>query len=230
MCYILRHIELGEGSQPDSWTIRKTGYYQKFRTCDLQSYSLLIQPSAALIRQVTRVLQPGPITGDYPSHWTSFPLMALHSLSIHWRAYTNFLAAKIEEIHAKFKFEDLSSSRRAAKPVSTAEIALVTFRDLQDLQTFVDAGLHAIHVLELNCDVLGMMAVDMEKLRVMEWRRNLHAARYLELADLIQLKLREQTFCKKGLQSICRRAEQISTMVRSYFLAVYNTAYQDYTG
>lgn len=103
---------------------------------------------------------------------------------------------------------------RRSEPQTSAELARVTFTDLRTLQTFVDKGLHSIHVLGLNCDVLQVMLEDCSKIKLLEEQiQNGELQRYHEFQGVIQARHREQLFCKKSLQSICDRAERISRMV-----------------
>ena len=75
----------------------------------------------------------------------------------------------------------------------------------------MDKGLHSIHVLDLNCDVLQILLKDSEKLKLLEGSGELQ--HYREFQDVLQGRHQEQVFCKKSLQSICGRAERISQMV-----------------
>ncbi|KAF8458674.1 hypothetical protein BGX38DRAFT_1152590 [Terfezia claveryi] len=211
VCYILRHVERAEMDRPNSWTIRKTAFYQKFSSQLAQSHSLLIEPSTALQQQLATVLTPQSTSAiDFPKHWTTFPMMCLGTISINWRTYINFMSSEIEKIHTKFKFEQLER----LEPQISTDLARVTFTDLRTLQTFVDKGLHSIHVLDLNSEVLQVMLEDCEKIKLLESQmHNGEVQRYHEFQDVIQTRHREQLFCKKSLQSICDRAERISRMI-----------------
>jgi len=99
VCYILRHVEQAQIDSPNSWTIRKTAFYQKFSSQVAQSHSLLIEPSAALQQQLAAVLTPLSTSAiDFPKHWTTFPMMCLGTISMNWRSYINFVSSEIEKI------------------------------------------------------------------------------------------------------------------------------------
>ena len=98
-CYILRHVELAQIENPNSWAIRKTAFYQKFPSKGVQSHSMIIEPSAALQKQLAMVLTPLSTSAiDFPTHWTKFPMLCLGAISVNWRAYINFVSSEIERI------------------------------------------------------------------------------------------------------------------------------------
>ena len=99
VCYILRHVEQPEINNSSSWTLRKSGFYQKYSSQRAQSYSMLIEPSSALQKQLGKVLTPLSTPAiDFPKHWTTFSMACLGTISMNWRSYINFLSSEIEKI------------------------------------------------------------------------------------------------------------------------------------
>lgn len=89
-----------------------------------------------------------------------------------------------------------------------------TFENLQTLQTLTDDILQAIHVLGLNCDVLKAIEIDCRKIQKLAGGDHEDAGlRSTQLFDMLEARFREHDFCKKSLESLCKRADRISQMV-----------------
>ncbi|KAF8461217.1 hypothetical protein BDZ91DRAFT_380258 [Kalaharituber pfeilii] len=193
----------------DPWSIRQTGFYQKFDTNSRNSSSIIIEPSDVLRGRLGEVFGEGSsqaIRSDYPTHWTTFPLLCLSAVGGNWREYIRFLGIGIENIHTIFRFEQLGEK-------GTSRFTEVTFADLKRLEYFMDTGLRVAHVLNLNIEVMKAIQHDAERIRALE-EKEANSERYTILAQAIDSKIREHNFLRKHIQSLCNRAERTSGMIR----------------
>ncbi|KAF8461221.1 hypothetical protein BDZ91DRAFT_851151 [Kalaharituber pfeilii] len=221
ICYLLRHIEMNGRARPNHWSIRTMGLYQKFSSVGLQSYSLIIQPSKILEEHLQAVFEdPQSPPHDYALHWINFHVLCLNSSPSNWRKYIDFLLERIDAIDFKLKFDKIPSGDSDSDDDNPGQWDdPVSYDDLKMLQAFGNDAHRAIHVLELNYEVLEALRQDWVKVGSIVGSiaggNEVKRSRYLELGDALESHLREQKFFKKSIELLCKRAEIISPMIQN---------------
>ncbi|KAF8537920.1 hypothetical protein BDD12DRAFT_911130 [Trichophaea hybrida] len=221
--YILRYPKLHDrpGSM-DPWSVRQIGLYQKYTTLSKRGTYIILEPSSDLQRRLREVCKPGTHeVKDFLSHWTSFHLLCLGSLEGNWQQYINFLHEQVESIDNVVRFSSLNPQRDEAY-LPKAE---VTFQDMQRLQYFSDKLLRASHVLKTNISTLAAIAEESNKAQMLE--DSTQSRRYTMLHKALSTKSREFGFILENTQSLCKRTERMTTVLRDAIALQDNQTMKD---